>query len=79
MTQNLLPSIPVSTLLFINNILLISQEKSFKKSNTNLFCSYSIISSLIKHGKLEVFHLSRSTKNFNPSFLDFSLLEDSML
>ena len=48
--------------------------------NTILFCSYNIIFSLfeqfeltIKHGKLEVFHFSRSTKNFNLSSLNLSL------
>jgi len=52
-----------------NNGLPISQEKSFEKSNTNLFCSYSIISSLfrqfslvIEYDKLEVFHFSRLSK-----------------
>ena len=42
----LLSSISVLTLLFVDNSLLICQEKSYEKSNANLFCSYSIISSL---------------------------------
>jgi len=52
----------------------------------NPFCSYSIISSLfrqfglvIKHDKLEVFHLSRLSKNFNPSSLDLRPLKELIL
>ena len=59
-------NIPVLFLLFVDDRLLISQEKSFKKSNTFLFCSYNIVSSLIKqfdltteHEKSEIFHFSR--------------------
>ena len=66
----LLSSILVLSLLFVNNSLLISQEKSYEKSNTNIFCSYSVISSFcnqfglaIKHDKLEIFHFFRFTKN----------------
>jgi len=43
----------------------------------NLFCSYNVISTLltkfslvVKHGKSEVFHFSRSHRNFNPPPLD---------
>ena len=62
---------------FIDNKLFISQEKSLNKNNTHLFCSYKIISSLleqfsliIKYGKTEVFHFSRSHSIFNPLSLD---------
>jgi len=85
-TQNLSPKIPVSTLSFVDDSLFISQKKSFEKSNTNLFCSYSIISSLfkqfgltIKYSKSEVFHFSRSTKNFDLFSLDLSLLGGPIL
>ena len=44
-SKNLLPLISVS---FVDNGLFVSQEKSYKKSNANLFCSYNIISSLFK-------------------------------
>jgi len=51
--------IPVSILSFVNNGLLMSQEKT-SKSNANLFYSYNIIAILlnnfglkIKHNKLE--------------------------
>jgi len=33
----------------------------------------------IEHGKSEIFHFSRLTRNFNSSFLDLSLLEKSLL
>ena len=82
-TQNLLSNISVSTLSFVDNGLFISQKKSYEKSNTNLFCSYSIISSLFKQfelvNKLKVFHFSRATKNYNPSLLDLGLLEEPLL
>jgi len=78
--------IPVSFLLFINNRLFISQEKSLKKTNSYLFYSYNIISFLlkqfglvIKHGKSKVFHFSRSHRLFNPPLLDLSLYGSPIL
>jgi len=60
-TKNLLISIPVSILLFVDDGLLILQEKCYKKLNVSLFRSYSIIFSLfsqfglvIEHNKSEV-------------------------
>ena len=57
--------------------LLFSQEKSYEKSNANLFCSYSIIFFLfeqfklvIEHNKLEVFYFSRVTNNYNSSLFE---------
>ena len=44
-TKNLLFPIQVSTLSFVDDGLLISQEKSYEKSKVNFFCSYNIISS----------------------------------
>jgi len=44
--QNILPSIPISFLSFVNNNLFISQEKNFKKLNAIIFYSYNIISAL---------------------------------
>ena len=65
-------NIPVSFLFFIDDGLLVSQEKSFEKTNAFLFCSYNIILSLlnqfwlvIEHGKSEVFYFSRSHGLFN--------------
>ena len=75
--KNLLSPISVSILLFIDDSLFISQDKSYEKSNKNLFCSYGIISSLFglktKYNKLKVFHFSRSIKNYKPSLLDLRL------
>jgi len=85
-SQNILSTIFVSTLSFVDDSLFISQEKCYKKSNTNLFYSYSIISSLfkqfgltIKCNKLEVFHFSKATKNFDPPPLDLEPLEEPIL
>ena len=59
--------ITVSVLSFVNNGLLISQNKSLLISTTNLFCSYYIMLCLLKqfglaieHKKTEIFHFSRS-------------------
>ena len=72
--ERTLSPIPISILSFVDNRLLISQKKSYEKSNTFLFYSYNIISFLfslvIKHEKLEVFHFSGSTKNINLPPLD---------
>jgi len=71
---------------FIDNVLSISQEKSFEKTNSFLFCSYNIISSLfeqfglvIEYEKAEIFHFSRLYGLFNLSPLDLSYLRDSAL
>ena len=73
-------NISISFLSFIDNRLLISQEKSFEKTNTYLFCSYNIILSLldqfgliVKYRKSQVFYFSRSHKPFNLSSLNLSL------
>ena len=39
--------IPNSILSFVDNSLLISQNKSIQVSNTNLFCSYNVAYSLL--------------------------------
>jgi len=69
--------IPVSFLSFVDDGFLISQEKSFEKTNLFLFCNYNIISFLldqfglaIEHKKTEVFYFSRSYRDFNPPPLD---------
>ena len=71
---------------FIDNGLLISQEKSFEKPIHFYFCSYNIVSSLldqfglaIEHGKAEVFHFSRSHGIFNSLLLDLSFIKGPML
>jgi len=80
-SKNILPNIPVFFLSFVDDSFFISQEKSYKKSNTYLFCSYNIISTpfnqfrlIIEHGKLEVFHFSRFTRNFDLPPLNLSSL-----
>ena len=72
--------IPVSLISFINNGLFISQEKLFEKSNSHLFYSYNVISSLLKqfglvieHRKTEIFQFSRSYTFHSPS-LDLNTL-----
>ena len=79
-------NIPVSFILFVDNELLISQEKSFEKFNTFLFCSYNIISSLleqfsltIEYRKSEIFHFSKLQGLFNSSSLDLSPLRGPII
>ena len=62
------------------------QSKSLTILNSFFFCSYNIASSLLKkfglimeHGKMEVFHYSRSHGVFDPSPLDLSILGGSIL
>ena len=45
-TKNFSIPIPISILSFVNDGLFVSYKKSYKKFNMNLYCSYSIISSL---------------------------------
>ena len=45
-TKNLISSITISFLSFVDNGLFILQEKTYEKSNTLLFCSYIIITFL---------------------------------
>jgi len=85
-SKMLLSPILVLTLSFVDDGLLIFQEKSYKKSNINLFYSYSIISSLfnyfgfvIEHDKSEIFHFSRSIKNTQPPFLNLQPLGKPLL
>ena len=85
-TNSLSFPVSISTLFFVDNGPFISQEKSYEKSNTNLFCSYSIISFLfnqfglvIEHNKSEVFHFSRAIKNTKLSLLNLGLLKELLL
>ena len=63
-------------------------KKCLKNLNidTNLFCSYNIILSLLtrfrlvmEHSKTEIFHFSRSHGTFNPSPLDLISLNEPTL
>ena len=78
--------IPISMLSFVDDGLIIAQNKSILISNSQLFCSYNILSNLltdfslvIEHGKTEIFHFNRSHREFNPPFLDLSPLEGPVL
>jgi len=80
------PKIPVFVLSFVNDGLFITQNKSLHISNSNLFCSYYIMSLLlgqfglfIKYRKTEVFHFSRLQGVFNPPPLNLSILGGPIL
>jgi len=79
-------TIPISYLSFVNNGLLVAQNKFLTVSNFFLFCSYQIISFLLdkfglklEHRKTEVFHFLRSTGLFNHPFFDLFLLGGPIL
>ena len=78
--------ISISVISFVDNGLFVSQSKSILHLNTNLFCSYNIISSIllkysliIEHGKTDVFHFSRLHGTFNPPPLDLTPIDGSLL
>jgi len=71
--------IPISTLLFVDDGLIITQNKSLNTFNSHLFCSYNIFSKLldsfglvIEHTKTEIFHFNRLHGIFNPLPLDLT-------
>ena len=74
-------NILVSLISFVDDDLFISQNKSINISNSQLFCSYNVLSDLLKkfglsieHSKTEIFHFNRSHGTFNPFPLDLSPL-----
>jgi len=78
--------IPILILSFMDDGFFIAQHKFISISNANLYCSYSVISTLlmrfglvVEHGKTKVFHFSRSHEVFNPLPLDLTPLGDSTL
>ena len=78
--------IPISILSFVDDGLIIVQNKSLDISNSYLFCSYNVLSKLldsfdlvIEHSKTEIFHFSRSQGFFNPPPLDLSPIEGPIL
>jgi len=78
--------IPISMLSFVDDELIIAQNSSILISNSQLFCSYNVLSKLltnfslvIKYGKTEIFHFNRSHGVFNPPPLDLSLLGGPIL
>jgi len=65
--KNLNKEIPTDILSFVDDGLLISQEKSYSRSNSFLLCSYNIISKILidaglvmEHDKTEIFHFTRA-------------------
>jgi len=79
-------NISVSLISFMDDGLIISQNKSINISNSQLFCNYNVLTRLldkfgltIEHTKTETFHFNRSHKTFNPSPLDLSSIEGPIL
>jgi len=79
-------NISVSFFLFVDNGLFISQERSFTNTNSNLFYSYNVMSSLldqfrliIEYEKTENFHFSRSHSIFNSPVLDLSQISSPII
>jgi len=67
--KNLKEKIPSDILSFVDNGLLISQEKSFELFSAFLLCSYNIMSKVLhdaglvmEHSKSEVFHFTQSQR-----------------
>jgi len=78
--------ISISILFFVDDGLLIAQDRSIIVLNANLFCSYNIISKLLtkfgltmEYGKTKVFHFSRLYGSFDPSPLDLTFLGGTVL
>ena len=65
-------NILVSIISFVDDGLIIVQNKSIDISNSQLFCNYNVLTKLgnfgliIKHLKTEVFHFNRLHGFFNP-------------
>ena len=79
-------NIPIFIISFVDDGLFISQNKFLVVSNSHLFCSYNIMSKLLKkfsliveHSKTEVFHFNRSQGIFNPPPLDLLPIGGSIL
>ena len=71
--KNLNKEIPTDILSFVDDGLLISQEKSYPLSNSFLLCSYSNISKILidaslvmEHNKTEIFHFTRAQHLLTP-------------
>ena len=76
----------VSIISFVENRLFISQSNSFDISNSQLYCSYNVLTNLlekfslvVKHSKTEFFHFNRSHGSFNPPSFDLSPLGGNIL
>ena len=78
--------IPVSFISFVDNSLIIVQNKLIDTSNSQLFCSYNVLSKLldsfglvVEHSKTDIFHFNRSHGIFNPLPLYLSVIRGSIL
>ena len=78
--------IPISFISFVNDSLFIAQNKSIVTLNSQLFCSYNILSKLlnkfsliVEHSKTDIFHFNRSLRVFNPLPLDLSAIGGPIL
>jgi len=78
--------IPVSIISFVDDGLFISQSNSFDISNSRLYCSYNILTNLLKkfslvveYSKTEIFHFNRSHGSFNLPYLNHSPLGENIL
>ena len=67
----------ISFISFVDDGLIIAQNKSIVTLNSQLFCSYNILSKLldkfglvVEHSKTDIFHFNRSYRAFNPLLLD---------
>ena len=72
--KNLKENIPTDILSFVDDSLLISQEKSYSLSSSFLLCSYNIMSKILfdaglvmEHSKTELFYFTRAQHPPNPS------------
>jgi len=77
---------PISMLSFVDDGLIIAQNNSIPILNSQLFCSYNVLSNLltdfglvIEHGKTEISHFTRSYGEFNPPPLNLSPLGGPVL
>ena len=79
-------NISVSLISFVDDGLIISQNKLIDISNSQLFYSYNILSRLlikfgldIEHSKTETFYFNRSYGTFNPPPLNLSSIGGPIL
>jgi len=78
--------ISVSFISFVDDGLIISQNKLIVISNSQLFCSYNVLSKLldsfsliVEHSKTDIFYFNRSHGIFNPLSLGLSAIGGPIL
>ena len=83
--KNLKENILTDILSFVDNGLLISQEKSYSLSSSFLLCSYNIMSKILldaglimEHSKTKLFHFTRARHPPNP-FIDLFSVEGPVI